>query len=389
MRVLRLVLVASALSYPVEALAAAPPNDAFADAIDLGSLPGMAFEGSNVAATKEAGEPDHAGNAGGKSVWFTWTAPIDGSVPHVAIVTEGAFDTLLGVYTGAAVNSLTEDASNDDDGTGGSSVSFPTSAGTTYRIAVDGFAGKAGRFAVAARPSPSNDNFGEAIPLSGASGARTGDILHGATIELGEPSFVEPATTWYSWQPPADGTYKLSTIGSSRVDTVLAVFEGASVESLTLLDVNDDDPDRRCCSSWIPLVDAEATKTYMIQLSSFGTSPSSRIAISWGPLILGTNGADTLTGTASAEEIRGRGGSDTILGGGEADLLFGGRGSDLLRGGADNDLLFDHAGLDVLRGETGDDRLTTRDGGAGDRASGGDGNDRCFADRQDIIRSCP
>jgi Ca2+-binding RTX toxin-like protein len=389
MRVLRLVLVASALSFPVEALAAAPPNDAFADAIDLGSSTGVVFEGTNVAATKETGEPDHAGNAGGRSVWFTWTAPVDGSVPHVAIVTQGAFDTLLGVYTGAAVDSLTEVASNDDDGVGRSSVSFPTSAGTTYRIAVDGFAGKAGRFSVAATPSPSNDNFGEAIALSGASGARKGDILHGATIELGELFFVEPATIWYSWQPPADGTYKLSTIGSSRVDTVLAVFEGSSVESLTLLAVNDDDPDRGCCSSWIPLVDAEATKTYMIQVSSFGTSPSTRIAISWGPLILGTNGANTLTGTALAEEIRGRGGADTIVGGGGADLLFGGAGSDLLRGGAGNDLLFDHAGLDVLRGETGDDRLTTRDGRAGDRASGGDGTDRCSTDRRDIIRSCP
>jgi Ca2+-binding RTX toxin-like protein len=388
MRMLRLVLVASALSFPVEALAA-PPNDGFADAIDLGSLPRMAFEGSNVAATKETGEPDHARNAGGKSVWFTWTAPADDSIPHVAILTRGDFDTLLGVYTGTAVDSLTEIASNDDDGTGGSSVSFPTTAGTTYRIAVDGFAGKAGLFSVAARRSPNNDNFGEAIPLSGGSGMRTGDILHGATIELGERSFVEPATTWYSWQPPADGTYKLSTYGSSRVDTVLAVFEGTSVESLTLLAVNDDDPDRGCCSSWIPLAGAEATKTYMIQMSSFGTSPSTRITISWGPLILGTKGADTLTGTTSAEEIRGLRGNDTVVGAGGADLVFGGPGSDLLRGGAENDVLFDHVGLDTLRGETGNDRLNTRDRAPDDRASGGDGVDACYTDRRDIVRSCP
>jgi hypothetical protein len=37
MRMLRLVLVASALIYPAEVPAAVPPNDAFADAIDLGT----------------------------------------------------------------------------------------------------------------------------------------------------------------------------------------------------------------------------------------------------------------------------------------------------------------------------------------------------------------
>ena len=34
--------------------------------------------GSNVGATKEPGEPDHAGDPGGASVWYTWTAPADG-----------------------------------------------------------------------------------------------------------------------------------------------------------------------------------------------------------------------------------------------------------------------------------------------------------------------
>jgi Ca2+-binding RTX toxin-like protein len=389
MRMLRLVLVASALVYPAEAPAAVPPNDAFANAIDVGTAPGMLLQGSNVAATKETGEPDHAGNPGGRSVWFTWTAPIGGSVPHVAILTDGGFDTLLGVYTGAAVDSLTEVASNDDNGAGGSSVSFPTTSGTTYRIAVDGFSGKAGLFVLRARRSPINDNFEEAIPLSGASGTRTGDALHGATTELGELTFIDEATTWYSWQPPADGTYRLSTFGSSRVDTVLAVYEGTSIESLTQLAFNDDDPDRGCCSSWIPLVDAEAAKTYMIQMTSFGTSRGTRITLSWRPLILGSKGAETLTGTSSADEIRGLGGSDTILGLGGADVLFGGAGSDVLRGGADNDFLFDRTGLDVLRGEGGNDRLNTRDGDARDRVSGGEGTDRCHADRSDTKKGCP
>ena len=50
------------------------------------------------------------------------------------------FDTLLGIYTGAAVDSLTVVASNDDGGSSGTSaVTFGVMAGTTYQIRVDGY----------------------------------------------------------------------------------------------------------------------------------------------------------------------------------------------------------------------------------------------------------
>src|SRR4051794_2910328 len=53
---------------------AAPGNDAFASAQIL-SGSGATASGTNVLATKEAGEPNHNGNAGGASVWYSWTAP--------------------------------------------------------------------------------------------------------------------------------------------------------------------------------------------------------------------------------------------------------------------------------------------------------------------------
>lgn len=53
--------------------------------------------------------------------------------------TQGSdFDTLLAVYSGDAVNSLSAVASNNDDGGAQSTVSFTATAGNTYRIAVDG-----------------------------------------------------------------------------------------------------------------------------------------------------------------------------------------------------------------------------------------------------------
>ena len=104
-------------------------------------------------AGKQAGEPNHAGNAGGHSVWYSWT-PLSGGEVTIDTCFPG-FDTLLAVYTGSAVNSLTPVASNDNapaDGDfecgegGGSEVAFNAVAATTYRIAVDGAGGAEGNF---------------------------------------------------------------------------------------------------------------------------------------------------------------------------------------------------------------------------------------------------
>src|SRR5207247_10315670 len=56
------------------------------------------------------------------------------------------FDTLLAVYTGTAVTALTEIASNDNAGVSDttSKVNFPITAGTVYRIRVDGSVGAIG-----------------------------------------------------------------------------------------------------------------------------------------------------------------------------------------------------------------------------------------------------
>src|SRR5262249_21991286 len=62
------------------------------------------------------------------------------------------FDTILAVYTGTALTNLTAVASNDDadpaDGILTSLVTFPTVAGQTYRIAVDGYDGAFGQIAL-------------------------------------------------------------------------------------------------------------------------------------------------------------------------------------------------------------------------------------------------
>lgn len=115
-------------------------NDNFSAATELTGN-SIQATGGNQVATKESGEPNHvANNVGGKSVWWKWTAPSSGTA---TLITRGStFDTIFGIYTGNAVNSLTPTANNDDESYPNvitSRVQFTANGGTTYRIAVDGY----------------------------------------------------------------------------------------------------------------------------------------------------------------------------------------------------------------------------------------------------------
>jgi uncharacterized repeat protein (TIGR01451 family) len=134
-----------------------PASDNFAS---RGILLGLgATEASNVNATREPGEPNHAGVPGGKSVWFTWTPLLSGVA---TFSTAGSsFDTLLAVYTGNSLSNLTEVASDDD--AGGyytSQVMFNAVAGTTYAIAIDGAYGASGNIVL----NSSLDLLGAPVP---------------------------------------------------------------------------------------------------------------------------------------------------------------------------------------------------------------------------------
>ena len=120
-----------------------PSNDDFDQAAPMGpSVTAVINEefsystwsdGFNWNATKEAGEPDHAGDPGGASVWYYWIAPRSG---HTEIGACGSLNILLGLYTGDAVNALTPVPL--ESGPVPCFVNFQAIAGTTYRIALDG-----------------------------------------------------------------------------------------------------------------------------------------------------------------------------------------------------------------------------------------------------------
>jgi len=250
----RIVPVALAISMSLPFLALAqspPPNDDFGNRITLtGSS--ISANGSNVNATKQAGEGTHADNTGGKSVWWSWTAPTNG---NVTLSTAGSsFDTLLAVYTGESVSALVLVESNDDDAVSGeltSLLNFDAVTGITYQIAVDGFNDDFGTIDSGAVVldlrlgppilRPANDRFADRILMPGSTNTVTGTNL-GASKEAGEPDHAgNPGgkSVWWSWTAPMAGTITLSTAGSS-FDTVLGIYTGSSLATLAEVASDDD-----------------------------------------------------------------------------------------------------------------------------------------------------
>jgi hypothetical protein len=240
----------AALLLFVPLAAAAPASDAFADAVALSPAPPAELSGTNSEATKEAGEPAHAGNAGGHSVWFSWTPIVSGPVA----INPGcflSFEMLTAVYTGSAVNSLTPVASNQGlpaPSCFGEStkVEFAAAAGTTYWIAIDGRDGAQGSFSATIEGAPGNDDLADASAIGGESTQQAFGTTKFATAETGEPAHAgEPAShsVWFSWTPAVSGPVAISTCSSFySLDTVLGVYTGSAVAALTPIAANDDAP---------------------------------------------------------------------------------------------------------------------------------------------------
>ena len=226
----------------------APANDSFADPREVAV--GQFTGGSTTLASKQLGEPDHAGDPGGASVWFSWTADRDGSVR--VLTCHATFDVALAVYAGEELGLLEPvgggTASGECAQKGDAGVTIDAVAGTTYRIAVDGVGGASGNFSLLLA-APDNDAFEAATPLAG-SGLQVFGSNFIATKQLGEPGHAgDPggASVWYSWTAPSSDRFRLSTCFAS-FSALLAVYTGDSLDQMTPVPTHDAGP----CSSSPP-----------------------------------------------------------------------------------------------------------------------------------------
>jgi outer membrane protein assembly factor BamB/subtilisin family serine protease len=148
-----------------------PDNDALASARVL-SGPSVSLQDANVNATTASGEPAIMGNAGGHSLWYSWTAPSTGQAQVSGYSLD--FDPEVAVYTGSSISTLSLVSSAASTGSTGTTTavsqclsSFAATAGTTYLICVDGkTANDIGEFTLSIADSRWQGQTGDAITCS-------------------------------------------------------------------------------------------------------------------------------------------------------------------------------------------------------------------------------
>jgi CSLREA domain-containing protein len=258
-----------------------PANDFWANAQPLGSDSGE-LSGDATNASREPGEPDQTEGGLTGTVWYSYTPTTDGTA---TINTSADFDSALAVYTGDSFDSLTlvPGASNYDSFS--PTVTFDVTGGQTYWVQVGAYDDTAGPFSIDWFLAPPNDNFANAVAISGATGATTGTNAN-ATTEVGEPTrLIEAgvptgATVWWAWTAPSTGNFAFATEGST-FDTTLGVFTGPDVADLTEVASNDDVGGGDTTSN--VGFHAVAGTTYYIQVGSYGGEGSGTIDLAWSP----------------------------------------------------------------------------------------------------------
>lgn len=232
----------NSVPFAITVLPVPPVNDNFASRLPI-SAPGNTGSGYNFGATRETGEPSHAGYSGARSVWWAWIAPQSGYF-RLHASSQGIYSQLLGVYTGGAVNALTPVASDQSSGSYSNStyyaegeVLFNAVSNTAYAFAVDTSSGDAGwiQLALTYFPPPPNDFFASRIFLPASNVVATGYNI-GATAQAGEPDhsgFGGPSNSvWWAWSPPRSGTARLNAQGTT-FSPAIAIYTGNSVPALS------------------------------------------------------------------------------------------------------------------------------------------------------------
>ena len=197
-------------------------NFDFANSIPINPLIGpVSGINSNSPATGEIGTI--ASKPAGRFLWYNWTASFTGTI---SLDTLGSsFDTLMGVYTGNSVNTLTSVGQDDDSGGFFTSlVSFNCVQGTTYQIAVAGYNGAEGTLILGLAPGTGyrvlNPGSGAAVPV--ITQQPSNQIVNvGQAVTLSVMANNATAYQWYFANAPV--------VGATTNNLVISNFPAGAV----------------------------------------------------------------------------------------------------------------------------------------------------------------
>ncbi|MCX6873515.1 MAG: hypothetical protein NTW21_06865 [Verrucomicrobia bacterium] len=181
-----------------------------------------------------------------------------------------------------------------------------------YTVTAEDGTQKVYQVTVAVAGPPPNDNFANAIALPGTGGIQTGTGNRYATLEPGEPGINGAThTVWFKWTAPSNGSYTISTVGSTRVgggewDAMLGIHTGTAVNALTALTgLPDGNPQDTGVEETMTLPVTGGT-TYHIQAAGYLNEEASNIKLTFTFVGTGTSygtweTANGASGGASAD----------------------------------------------------------------------------------------
>jgi len=272
-----------------------PVNDDLTGATPISGGQGT-IDADNTRATYEPGESlllDECPTCGFSEgdhfagIWWTWTSPSTGTV-RFDTGSEGPFGWLELYREGADISELQlvreSVGSPPDAAYEGSLLDAPVVAGRSYLLRYSSQEARAfplrwrvtaGDTSAPYPPAPANDDFADAIAITGTHGATLG-TTEWSTLQPGEPDLTDiEHSVWYRWTAPASGPATLGVppagapgLGGQTVH----VWRGSSLGSLTVVpSTHWGQPVQR------PTVEVTAGTTYYLQV---GTA-SRRFDLTW------------------------------------------------------------------------------------------------------------
>jgi hypothetical protein len=257
-------------------------NNDFENAITIGLNESSYSEGILETSTIQANEPTsfvYDKFTAQNSVWWQFTAPYDTDISIGTCDEEyGNMDTMIAVYTGTQLSDLSKVIDNQlGCNNDGAMVFLSVTEGTTYYIQVS--LRNPSEFnevspvwfnldlyeEIPSEEPPLNDNFVDATEVELDQLDEYGDYLpyfidtsRNASMEVGEPDAgtytLDPRTVWWKWTN--DSTVREVWVdtcnhrGPGRVDTLLSIYTGDSVDDLTLIAENDELGDDTSDAQW-------------------------------------------------------------------------------------------------------------------------------------------
>jgi len=211
-----------------------PVNDNF---INRTLLTGTRFTvlGDITQAGSEPNEPGHAGSPASHSLWWDWTAPLNGQL--TVSTTGNELDTRLALYTGSTLETLVPVISNDDGPfDAGSSLVLDVNQGQRFSVAVDGNTGATGATLLSFFLSvPANDHFTNRIMLNQLPFTNLTSNTH-ATSEIDDPGgYISGRSIWWSWTAPTSTVVRVK-VSSPDFQPVLTLYTNDTLATLQRLD---------------------------------------------------------------------------------------------------------------------------------------------------------